>query len=96
MPTRLVAAKRVIPRCQVRFCVSIQIKERRREAVTTVLLWRTACGPKRILQPFGQRNETLTTQDDIGMFKARLSKTEMIQHMVQGLARDCNLTIHQK
>ncbi len=42
----------------------------------------TEC-PKRVLQPFGQRDIALAAEDDVSMFKARAGQSKVIQAVVQ-------------
>nr|KIS31664.1 hypothetical protein TQ38_16340 [Novosphingobium sp. P6W] len=89
----IMVTERVITPGQVDPGIRVQIAEGGREAVGTMKLRRAACGPERVLQPFGQGDEALTAQDDVPVFEAATWKPEVIEQVVQGLSGDGNSQI---
>jgi hypothetical protein len=66
----------------------IEIAERRRQAVAAVLFRRAAQRPHRVLQAFRERDKTLAAEDQIGMLEAGESQPEVVEPMIERLARD--------
>ncbi len=79
----VVGAQRVVVRGQVVARALLEVTERRRQAVAAVLAWGAAQGPQGVLQPLGQRDVALATQDDVRMFEARAGEAEVVQPMIQ-------------
>ena len=63
--------------------LTIEIAERRRQAVAAVLLRHAAQRPQRVLQAFGQRHEALAAEHDMGMLEARECQPEVIEPMIE-------------
>ena len=73
------AHQRLITLRQIILGVAVQIAERRRQAVATMLLRHAAKRPKSILQALGQRDETLAAEHDMRVLEARERQTEVIE-----------------
>src|SRR5205823_12609459 len=73
---------------EVRLSVTIEIAERRRQAIAAVLVRHAAERPQRILQAFGERHKTLAAEHHVGMLEARERQPKMIEPMIERLARD--------
>ena len=89
----IMGTERVIAPGQVDPGIGFQIAEGGREAVGAMKLRRTACGPERVLQSFGQGNETLAAQNDVPMLEATAGQPEVIKQVIQWLSgnRDCQI-----
>src|SRR5712671_6212720 len=77
----------VAPR-QVVLGVAIEVTERRRQAVAAMLFRHPAQRPQRVLQAFGERHEALPAEHHMGMRKAREGQPEVVEPMIERLARD--------
>ena len=77
----------VAPR-QVLLGLTIEIAERRRQAVAAVLFRHAAQRPQRVLQAFRERHEALAAEHDMGMLEARERQPEVIEPMIEPLTRD--------
>ena len=77
----------VAPR-QVVLGLAIEVAERRRQAVAAVLLRHATQRPQCVLQAFGERHEALAAEHHMGMFEAREGEPEVIEPVIERLARD--------
>ena len=68
--------------------ITIEIAERRRQAVAAVLLRYAAQRPQRVLQAFRERHKALAAEHDMGMLEARERQPEVIEPMIEPVARD--------
>src|SRR6266571_1682238 len=73
---------------EVLLCITIEIAERRRQAVAAVLFRHAAQRPQRVLQAFRERHEALAAEHDMGMLEARERQPEVIEPMIEPLTRD--------
>jgi hypothetical protein len=58
---------------------SIEVAERRRQAVAAMLFRHPAQRPQRVLQALGQRHKTLAAEHHMGMLEARERQPEVIK-----------------
>ena len=77
----------VAPR-QVLLRVTIEVAERRRQAVAAMLLRHAAQRPQCVLQALGERHEAFAAEHDMGMLEARERQPEVIEPMIERLTRD--------
>ena len=68
--------------------VTIEVAERRRQAVAAMLFRHAAERPQRILQAFGERHKTLAAEHHMGMLEARERQPEVVEPMIERLTRD--------
>jgi hypothetical protein len=83
-------AQRLVATREILLCVTIEVAESGRQAVAAVLQGREAEPPQRILQPLGQRHETLAAEHDMGVFPARESEPEVIEPVIERRAGDAD------
>ena len=74
--------------CQVLLGATIKVAERCRQAVAAVLFRHSAQRPQRILQAFRQRYKAFATEHHMGMLEARERQSEVIEPVIERLARD--------
>jgi hypothetical protein len=86
-------AQRLVATREILLCVTIEVAESGRQAVAAVLQGRAAEPPQRILQPLGQRHETLAAEHDMGVFPARESEPEVIEPVIERRAGDADTAI---
>ena len=72
----------------IHLSVTIEIAERRRQAVGTVLFWNATQRPQSILQTLGKRHETLAAEHHMCMLETGEREPEVVEPMRQGLAGD--------
>lgn len=78
----LVSVRQVVPR------VPVEIAEGGRQAVGPMLPRLPAERPQRILQPFGQCDEALATQHDMGVLKPAIGQPEVVEAMIERRSGD--------
>ena len=61
---------------------------RKADAVAAVVERRPAKGPECVLQPFGQGDEALAAENNVGVFEAGPGKPEVVEQMIEWLACD--------
>ena len=64
------AAERLVACRQILLGVGVEIAERGREAVASMLLGNAAQRPQGVLQPFRQGDETFAAEHDMGVLEA--------------------------
>ena len=84
----IMGAQFLVASCQVLPRIGTEIAESRRQAVAAVVERRPAKGPERVLQPFGQGDEALAAENNVGVFEAGPGKPEVVEQMIERLARD--------
>jgi hypothetical protein len=77
----------VAPR-QVLLGATIKVAERCRQTVAAVLFRHAAQRPQRVLQAFRKCHKALATEHDMGMLEARERQSEVIEPVIERLARD--------
>src|SRR3974390_2568417 len=68
--------------------ITIEIAERRRQAVAAVLFRHPAQRPQCVLQAFRKRYKTLAAEHDMRMLEARERQPEVIESMIEPRTRD--------
>src|SRR5690348_4291268 len=68
----------LIARGQILTCRMVQIVECRRQAVAAMLARSSSKGPQGVLQPFGESDIALASEDDVGVLEAGVDQTEVI------------------
>jgi len=86
-------AQRLVAACLVDPGIVIEIAERRREAVGTMLERHATEREERVLQANRQCGETLSAEHRFGMLPGRIGQHEVIQPMVQRLAGNADAGI---
>ena len=84
----VMGAKRVIAGRKIRPRRGVEVAERRRQTVAAVLGRGAAQRPERVLKPLGQGDEALAAENDVGMLEARPRQPEVVEQMIQSLARN--------
>ncbi|KWT82664.1 hypothetical protein ASB65_27015 [Agrobacterium tumefaciens str. B6] len=74
--------------CEIDPGIGVEVAECRRKAVASMIKRRTAHGPQGILKPFSQRDKAFAAENDMGVFKARPDKPEVIEQVIKRLAGD--------
>ena len=78
----LVSQRQIVPRA------ALEIAEGGRQAVGPMLPRRPAERPQGILQAFGQGDEALATEHDMGVLKPGIGEPEVVEAMIERHARD--------
>ena len=73
--------------------VGVEIAEGGGETVAAMLLRRAAERPQGVLQAFGERDEALAAEHDMGGFEARERQAEVIEPVIERNAGDANAEI---
>src|SRR3979409_2194440 len=73
---------------EVLLFLPIKVAERRRQAVAAVLLRYAAQCPQRVLQAFRERHKALAAEHNMGMLEARECPPEVMEPVIEPLARD--------
>ena len=76
-------AQCIIPLRKIAGRFGREVAERCRQAVTAMFQGRAPGRPKRILQPFCQRDMALAAQNDMGVFDARPDKPEVVETVIE-------------
>ncbi len=76
-------AQCIIPLRKIAGRFGREVAERCRQAVTAMFQGRAPGRPKRILQPFCQRDMALAAQNDMGVFEARPDKPEVVETVIE-------------
>ena len=84
----VMAAQLLVAARQILAGIPVQIAECRRQAVAAVLARNPAERPERVLQAFGQGNEALAAEHDMGMLEAGIGEPEMVEPVIERLAGD--------
>src|ERR1700731_2460216 len=84
----VMGAQLLIAAGEVLLGITIEIAERRRQAVAAVLLWYPTQPPQRVLQAFRERHEALAAKHNMSMLEARERQPEVIEPMIEPRARD--------
>ena len=79
----VMGAQLLVAAGEVLLGVTIEIAERRRQAVAAVLFRHAAERPQRVLQAFGERHETLAAEHHMGMLEARERQPEVVEPMIE-------------
>ena len=87
-PHAVVGAEVLVPPGQIVPRIAIEIAEGGRQAVGPMLPRCPTERPQGILQPFGQCDEALATEHDMGVFKPAIGQPEVIQAMIERHASD--------
>ena len=82
----VVRTQRLVALGLIHFSVTVEVAERRRQTVGSVLLGNATQRPQRILQAFGKRHETLAAEHHMRMREAGEREAEVIEPMRQGHA----------
>ena len=82
----VVDAQRLVASGQVLLGGLVEVAEGGREAVGAVLARGAAERPERVLQTFGERQEALAAQHDVGVLEARVGEPEVVEPVVEELA----------
>ena len=71
----------------------VQIVECRGQAVAAMLARSSSKGPQGVLQPFGESDIALASEDDVGVLEAGVDQTEVIEPMIQRNTGDLDTQI---
>ena len=82
----VMAAQVLIAAGQVLGGIPVQVAESRRQAVAAMIRRRPAERPESVLQSFGQGDEALAAQDDMGMLPAGISQAEVEEAVIERLS----------
>jgi hypothetical protein len=85
-----VGAQRLVAPCQILGRVAIEIAERCRQAVATVLGRCATKRPERILQPLGESDETFSAQHAMSVLPAGEGEAKVIEPVIEPLAGDAD------
>ena len=87
-PHAVMGAKLLVATRQILARIPVQIAERGGQTVAAMLVRCSAEQPQGILQPLRQGHEALAAENDMGVLEAGIGEPEMIEPMVERLARD--------
>ena len=82
-PHAVMGAKVLVPPGQIVPRVAVEIAEGGRQAVGPMLPRCATERPQRILQPFGQGDEALATEHDMGVLKPAIGQPEVVEAMIE-------------